>query len=81
MKKMWLPLLVLADMRIDTDGKLRFQLSREDIALTPRLRMNWMINTDKEYTLGSSYIISKYFSLGAHYDSDMGIGAGLMFTY
>lgn len=76
-----LPMLIVADMRIDTDGKLRFQLSRNDIPLTPRLRMNWTVNTDKEYTLGASYIISKYLSVGSHYDSDMGIGAGVIFTY
>jgi hypothetical protein len=29
-----LPWLVLADARIDSDGKLRFQLSREDIPVT-----------------------------------------------
>ena len=76
-----LPWLVTADMRVDTNGKLRFQLGREDIPLTPRLRMNWMVNTDKEYTIGSRYIMTKYISLGAHYDSDMGAGAGLVFTY
>lgn len=76
-----LPMLVVADMRVDTDGKLRLQLSREDIPLTPRLRMNWMLNTDKEYTLGASYIVSKYWSVGSHYDSDMGLGAGIIFTY
>ncbi|MNN93623.1 hypothetical protein D3C81_2121080 [compost metagenome] len=68
-------------MRVDTNGKLRFQLGREDIPLTPRLRMNWMVNTDKEYTIGSRYIWTKYISLGAHYDSDMGLGAGVVFTY
>jgi hypothetical protein len=68
-------------MRIDTDGKLRFQLSRDDISLTSRLRWNWMINTDKEYMTGLRYIVTKYFSLSAHYDSDMGAGAGVTFTY
>ena len=76
-----LPLLIQADMRIDTDGKLRFQLSRDDISLTSRLRWNWMINTDKEYMTGLRYIVTKYFSFTAHYDSDMGPGAGLTFTY
>ena len=76
-----LPTLTIADLRIDGNGKLRFQLSREDISITPRLRFNWMINTDKEYTAGFRYIITKYFSLSTHYDSDMGLGAGLTFTY
>jgi hypothetical protein len=71
----------VADFRIDLDGKLRFQLSREDIPLTPRLRMIWMLNTDKEYTLGFRYIASKYISISTHYDSDMGFGIGLTLTY
>jgi hypothetical protein len=76
-----LPMLVIADARVDGDGKFRFQLSREDIPLTPRLRFNWMINTDKEYMAGFRYIATKYFSLSSHYDSDMGLGAGITLTY
>jgi CopA family copper-resistance protein len=76
-----LPTLTVADFRIDADGKLRFQLSREDIAVTPRLRFGWMINTDKEYMAGFRYIATKYISVSTHWDSDMGVGAGLTFTY
>lgn len=76
-----LPLLVTSDMRVDSDGKFRFQLSREDIPITRRLRLNLMINTDKEYMAGFRYIVTKYFSLSTHYDSDMGLGAGATFTY
>jgi CopA family copper-resistance protein len=76
-----LPMLVLADARIDGNGKFRFQLSREDIPIAPRLRFNWMINTDKEYMAGFRYILTKYFSLSTHYDSDMGLGAGITLTY
>ena len=76
-----LPWLALADARVDSDGKFRFQLLREDIPLTPRARMSWMINTDKEYMLGFRYIITKYISASAHYDSDMGPGAGLTVVY
>ncbi len=76
-----LPTLTIADARIDGDGKFRFQLSREDIPLTPRIRMNWMLNTDKEYAAGLRYILTKYFSLSTHYDSDMGLGAGITITY
>ena len=76
-----LPTLTVADLRIDGNGKLRFQLSREDIAVTPRLRLGWMINTDKEYMAGFRYIVGKYISLSTHYDSDMGLGAGVTFTY
>ncbi len=76
-----LPTLTVADFRVDGDGKFRFQLSREDIPLTPRLRFNWMLNTDKEYMAGFRYIMTKYFSLSSHYDSDMGLGAGITLTY
>jgi hypothetical protein len=43
--------------------------------------MNFMWNTDKEYTTGFRYILSKYVSVSSHYDSDMGIGAGITVTY
>ena len=76
-----LPTLTVADLRIDGNGKFRFQLSREDIVVTPRLRFNWMINTDKEYMAGFRYIVTKYFGVSTHYDSDMGLGAGITLTY
>lgn len=76
-----LPLLAIADTRVDGNGKFRFQLSREDIPLTPRIRSMWMINTDKEYAIGLRYILTKYFTLSTHYDSDMGYGAGFTITY
>lgn len=76
-----LPMLVIADARIDGNGLFRFQLSREDIPFSPRLRFTWMLNSDKEYMVGLRYIISKYWSLSTHYDSDMGLGAGITFNY
>ena len=76
-----LPMLVIADARIDGNEKFRFQLSREDIPVTTRLRFNIMINTDKEYTVGLKYIVTKYFSVSSHYNSDMGVGAGITLTY
>ena len=75
------PWLLLADARIDGDGKFRFQVSREDIPLTPRLRFGFMANTDKEYMAGFRYVINKWFALSTHYDSDMGLGAGITLTY
>ena len=44
-------------------------------------KLNRMINTDKEYAAGLRYIASKYISIATHYDSDMGLGAGVVFTY
>ncbi|SEN07765.1 copper-resistance protein, CopA family [Mucilaginibacter gossypiicola] len=76
-----LPMLFVADARIDGNGKLRFQLGREDVPVTQRLRFNIMVNTDKEYAAGLRYIFTKYFSLSTHYDSDMGLGGGLTLTY
>jgi CopA family copper-resistance protein len=76
-----MPWLLLADARVDGNGKFRFQLGREDIPITQRLRFNFMGNTDKEYAVGFRYIVSKWFALSTHYDSDMGLGAGVTLTY
>lgn len=76
-----LPMLVVADASVDHKGNLRFQLTREDVPLTKRLRFNFMVNTDKEYMAGFRYIMTRYFSLSTHYDSDMGYGGGLTLTY
>ncbi len=76
-----LPMLFIADARVDGDGKFRFQFSREDIPVTSRLRLNMAINTDKEYTAGLRYIATKFISISTHYDSDMGLGAGITLTY
>jgi CopA family copper-resistance protein len=75
------PWLVLADARVDGNGKFRFQLSREDIPITSRLRFAFMGNTDKEYMAGFRYVVSKWLALSTHYDSDMGLGAGVTVTY
>jgi CopA family copper-resistance protein len=76
-----LPMLIIADARIDGDGKLRFQLGREDVPVTKRLRFNFMVNTDKEYAAGFRYILSSWLALSTHYDSDMGLGAGITLIY
>jgi CopA family copper-resistance protein len=76
-----LPMLLLADASVDTDGKLRLQLSREDIPITRRLRFQFMANTDREYMAGFRYIWTNYLSLSTHYDSDMGFGAGVTLRY
>ena len=76
-----LPMLFVAETRLDSKGKLRFQLKRDDIPVTARLRLNLMANTDREYMAGLRYGLSRYFSLSAHYDSDMGYGAGIAVNY
>jgi hypothetical protein len=57
------------------------QLMREDIPVSKRLRFSFMVNTDKEYMAGLRYIVGKNFSLGTHYDSDMGAGFGISLNY
>ncbi len=76
-----LPMLLVLDGRIDTDGRLRAQLMREDIPLTPRLRLDLMGNSDYEYMAGLRYVFDKSWAVRGHYDSDMGWGVGLSITY
>lgn len=76
-----LPMLLIADARFDSDGKFRFQLGREDVSFTSRLRFAFMVNSDAEYMIGLRYVATKYISASTHYDSDMGYGVGLTFTY
>lgn len=76
-----LPMLIVADASVDTDGKIRVQLTREDVPLTRRLRFGFMVNTDKEYMAGFRYIVTKNFAFSTHYDSDMGLGAGITLSY
>lgn len=76
-----LPMLVMAQAEVFTDGNIRFQLERKDIPISKRLRMNLMWNTDKEYMAGFRYIINKNAGFSTHYDSDMGFGAGFTLNY
>ncbi|MFC7772588.1 multicopper oxidase family protein [Flavobacterium sp. GCM10027622] len=76
-----LPMLVTFQGEVFTDGTLRMQLMREDIPLSKRLRMAFMVNTDKEYMVGMKYILNRYSALSSHYDSDMGLGIGLTMNY
>lgn len=76
-----LPMLIVAEARVDSKGKLRFQLKREDVPVTNRLRFSFSANTDKEYMTGFRYIVTKYFSLSTHYDSDMSYGGGITLSY
>lgn len=76
-----MPFFIVTDIRVDHTGYFRFQISRDDIPLTKRIRLWGLYNSDLEYAFGARYILTKYFSASTHYDSDMGIGAGLTFTY
>ena len=76
-----LPMLIVAQAEVFTDGKVRLQFERKDIPVSKRLRMSLMWNTDKEYMAGLRYIITRWGSLSSHYDSDMGFGAGFILNY
>ena len=76
-----LPMLIIAQAEVFTDGNFRLQFERKDIPISKRLRMNLMWNTDKEYMAGLRYIIKRNFGVTTHYDSDMGIGFGFNLNY
>ncbi len=76
-----LPMLVKLQTEIYHDGNIRVQLMREDVPVSKRLRFSFMLNTDKEYMAGLKYIVGKNLGLSTHYDSDMGLGAGVTFNY
>ena len=76
-----LPMLVKLQGEVFTDGNVRFQLMREDIPISPRLRLAFMVNTDKEYMSGFKYILTRNIGITTHYDSDMGIGFGATLNY
>jgi len=76
-----LPMLVILQGEVFTDGNVRLQLMREDIPVSPKLRWAFMLNTDKEYMTGFKYIVSRNTGITMHYDSDMGIGFGVSLNY
>lgn len=76
-----LPMLVKLQGEVFHDGNVRFQLMREDIPLTPRLRWAFMVNTDREYRTGFKYIVTRNIGITSHYDSDMEIGFGATLNY
>ena len=76
-----LPMLVIFQAEVYHNGDVRFQLMREDIPVSKRLRAGFMVNTDKEYMADLRYIINKNMGIRTHYDSDMGFGVGLLVNY
>ncbi|MFZ1699757.1 MAG: multicopper oxidase domain-containing protein [Pyrinomonadaceae bacterium] len=76
-----LPMFVKADGRINTKGRFRLQLSRDDLALSRRLRLNAMWNTDKEYELGLKYIFAKRWQISGNYYNRYGFGGGITYNY
>ena len=74
-------MLVNFQAEVYHDGIVRLSLMREDIPISKRLRAGFMVNTDMEYMGELRYIFTKNIGLRAHYDSDMGFGAGIALTY
>ncbi|MFT7351130.1 MAG: CopA family copper-resistance protein [Flavobacterium sp.] len=76
-----LPFWINFQTEVYHDGNVRMQLSRNDIPLSKRLRMDIMGNSDREFATGLKYILDKNFGITAHYDSDMGFGVGINAMY
>jgi len=76
-----LPFFLEAEVRVDPKGKLRAQLARRDMPITTRLFFDGSVNTDKEYTVGLRYFLTRTFSISTLYDSDYGTGAGISLRY
>ncbi len=76
-----LPMLVNVQAEVYHDGIVRLSLMREDIPVSKRLRAGFMVNTDLEYMADLRYILTRHMGIRAHYDSDMGFGAGVSLNY
>lgn len=76
-----LPFLITADTNVDHNGKVRLELGREGIPISPRIRGSFAVNSDKEFDFGLKYILQKWVSVSTNYDSEFGFGAGLTFLY
>lgn len=76
-----MPFFIETELRVDQTGRFRAQLQRRDMPITTRLFFDGRVNTDKEYTVGLRYFISRTFSISTLYDSDYGAGAGISIRY
>jgi FtsP/CotA-like multicopper oxidase with cupredoxin domain len=76
-----LPMLIIADANVDQNGRVRLELGRENIPISPRIRGSFSVNSDKEYDFGLKYILQKWVAFSTNYDSEYGFGAGLTFMY
>ena len=76
-----LPFFIEAEVRIDQTGRFRAQLERKDMPITTRLFFDGRVNTDKEYTVGLRYFLTRTFSINGLYDNDYGAGVGIGLRY
>ncbi len=75
-----LPMLIEAELRVDSEGELRLALESE-LQLTDRLQFEWSLNTDDEYSLELEYRFTKMFSAVASHGSDYEAGAGVKLRF
>ena len=75
-----LPLLIEAELRIDTSGHFRLELESH-LQLTNRTRLHWNWDTDDEYRVRFSYEFNKKTVVTGGYDSDFKLGAGFEYRY
>ncbi len=79
-----LPLMIWADLSVDSEGNGRFQLSKR-FQLTPRLGVFGYAFYDTgsrwEWSAGADYTLTRSTSLSISYHSDYGPGAGLLIRF
>ncbi len=75
-----LPMLITADLRLETNGDVHFGLSSE-LQLQKRLKFEWEWNTDKEYEIGLEYELNKAVSIYASHGSEYETGVGLLLKF
>jgi hypothetical protein len=79
-----LPLMVWANVSLDTEGDARFTLAKR-FQLTPRLgvwgEVFYDTGTQWEWTAGADYTLTRSTSLTLSYHSDYGLGAGVLFRF
>jgi FtsP/CotA-like multicopper oxidase with cupredoxin domain len=79
-----LPLMIWADLSVDSEGNGRFQLSKR-FQLTPRLGVSGYAFYDTgsrwEWSAGADYMLTRSTSLTVSYHSDYGPGAGLLIRF
>jgi len=76
-----LPFFIETEGRIDQTGRFRLQFQRKSMPITTRLFFDGKFNTDKEYTLGLRYFMTRVFSVSGLYNSDYGAGIGIAIHY
>jgi hypothetical protein len=79
-----LPLMVWANLSLDTEGDARLTLSKR-LQLTPRLgvwgEVFYDTGTEWEWTAGADYTLTRHTSLTLSYHSDFGLGAGVLIRF